>query len=199
MKNPVKNSILLLAFLCFGLHPMQAQWSIGISIGGLAFHQKKPADPNIYPCKLDKKGIGVFIAGINLSLSYRINDYFGVKAVQSLIFYDSGGKFAGISHLGLQLHDDIVGMNWKDHHTSMSIGPFWYYRKNWTQIPGYHNDPDFIRLNSSGVWERKFVWYGGFMDYRYVLNERMDFTLDVLPGYPHIYALGLGMNRKINL
>lgn len=178
--------------------PIQAQWSIGVTIGGIAFHQGKVPNPDIYPWKLDKKGVGVIIAGINISISYRINNYLGVKAVQSLIFHDSGGKFAGISHIGLQLHDDIVGMKWEDHHTSMSIGPFWYYRKNWNTIPGYNHDPGFITLDKEGIWERKFVWYGGFFRYNYSFSENYDFAVDVLPGFPHVYGFSAGINSRIN-
>lgn len=189
------KSFFTILLLCFSI-TLKGQISIGVTIGGLAIHQGK-TNPDFYPWKLDKKGYAVVFGGVNLSLSYRINDYIGIKAVQSLIFHDSGGKFAGISHIGIQFHDDIAGMRSVDHHLSMSIGPFWYYRKNWTNIDGYKNDPEFINLSENGVWERKFVWYGGFMQYAYSLDESNDFAIDLLPGYPHIYALTAGWNKRL--
>lgn len=196
MPQPIKIAILLLAFLSYTESTLQAQWSVGVTIGGLAFHHEKASNPEFYPWKLDKKGIAIIFSGMNVSFSYRINDYLGVKAVQTLIWHDSGGKLTGISHIGLQIHDDIIGMDWEKHHLSMSIGPFWYYRKNWTRIAGYQNDPKFMTLSGDGHWERKFVWYGGFMDYSYVLDEKKDFTIDFLPGFPHVYAWTAGLNWK---
>lgn len=169
---------------------------MGVTIGGLAVHHKKASNPEIYPLKLDKNGYAVVFGGINFSVSYRINDYVGIKAVQSLIFYDSAGKFAGISHIGVQLHDDIVGLKSEEHHFSHSIGPFWYYRKNWSNIPGYTNDPSFIKMDAKGIWERKFAWYGGFSRYDYRLDAHNDLVVDFLPGYPFVYAGTVGWGRR---
>ena len=173
-----------------------AQWNIGVTIGGLAYHQGKVKNPDIYPTKIDSRGKFVIFRGINISLSYQFNDYVGVKAVQTLIFHDSAGKFAGISHLGLQLHDDIAAMDFESHHLSMSIGPFLYYRKGWNNIEGYTHDPHFIKMSTNGEWESKFVWYGGFMRYDYNIDSHTNLAFDLLPGFPFVYALTSGWSTN---
>jgi hypothetical protein len=188
-------SYILIICLFFSAR-LHAQWNIGLTIGGLAVHQQKAGNPDFYPWKLDKKGYAVVFSGLNLSLSYRINDFWGIKAVQTLIFHDSGGRFAGISHVGVQFHDDLLDMRWLDHHMSMSIGPFWYYRKNWSKIPGYRHDPGFMKMDERGVWERKFVWYGGFFRYEYRLDKTNDLAIDFLPGYPYVYAVTGGAGKR---
>jgi hypothetical protein len=173
-----------------------AQFSLGVTIGGLALHGQKSENAKYYPLKMDRNGYAIFFGAISVSASYRINDYFGVKAVHSFIIHDSAGKRAGISHLGLELHDDLFGMKNPVHQFSHSIGPFWYYRKGWSDLDGYQNDPLFITMDADQRWERKFVWYGGFTRYNLKIDSQNDFALDFLPGFPFIYALSAGINKN---
>ena len=197
MKNSLLRIIHLGMFLLvLGLSGAGAQFSVSITIGGIALHQGKSENNRFYKCKIDRSGRAIFFTGIALGASYRINDYFGIKAFQSFILHDSAGKRAGISHIGLELHDDLVGMKGQKHQFSTSIGPFWYYRKGWMGIPEYQNDPQFIKLSNDGRWERKFIWYGGFFRYNLQLDDCNDLAIEFLPGYPHIYALSAGWNRN---
>jgi len=171
----------------------KSQLSLGITIGGIAFHQGSLENSNLYSIKIDKKGRAVVFGGVTVSVAYRINDYFGVKAMQSLIFHDSAGQFAGISHFGVVLHDDLVGMKSEKHQFSTSIGPFWYYRKGWSRLPGYNSAPEFMTLSNNSLWERKFVWLGGFFNYNYSLDGDNSILIDFLPAYPHLYAVSGGV------
>jgi len=186
--------VLLLVFP--GVFPASAQFSLGVTIGGIAVHQGKSENNRYYQWKIDRDGTAVFFAGITLSASYRINDYLGIKLVQSFIGHDSAGKQAGISHIGIELHDDLVGMKCSKHQFSQSIGPFWYYRKGWKSLPDYRNDPEFLKVIGDGSWERLFVWYGGFFNYRLALKNWQDLSFDFLPGYPHIYAISGGVAKN---
>jgi hypothetical protein len=191
----IRFSVLIL-FL-FQASVSVAQFSVGLSIGGFAIHHGDSRNAEIYPKKLDKQGRLVPFAGISLMVSYRINKYIGLKAVQSLILYDSAGKRAGISHIGIELHDDIIGMDINNVQSSMSLGPFWYYRKGWSEIASYQNDPEFIQLSVNKKWERKFVWYGGFMRYNFDLGDKNAVAIDFLPGIPHLYAFSAGWNKNL--
>ncbi len=188
--------------LVFGLFLLlsncaNAQFSVGISISGIGYHPKLEKNRNheFYKWKVDKKGKFVGYAAVTFFVSYRLNDYFGAKLMQSLVFSDCAGQFAGITHFGLDFHDDIIGWENKKTQLSASLGPFWYYRKNWNKMPNYQNDPDFIKPSKNSKWETKFVWHGGQIEYAQYLNEQEAVTLNFLPGYPYLYTFGVGMKR----
>jgi hypothetical protein len=175
---------------------LAAQFSFGITVGGLAYHFENSPNVAFYKWKLSKNGLLTGYAGVTLSASYQINDYVGLKIVQSLIFHDSAGKFAGITNAGIELHDDVIGLRSPIHRFSVCIGPFWYYRKGWSGIPDYQNDPDFLKTGKNQRWESKFIWYGGFLRYNYAVDALNDLSVDLLPAIPHMSAISLGFNRK---
>lgn len=173
-----------------------AQFAIGFSLSGIGYHPKQKKNASFYKWKLDKNGRFVAYLSATFFASYRFNNYVGVKFQQSLVIHDCAGKFAGVSHIGLDLHDDIIG--WKNliHEFSASIGPFWYYRKNWSQIKEYENDPKFIKMSENKVWEKRFVWYGGQAEYAYNTNANTSYTINILPGHPFLHTFGLGGRIK---
>jgi len=175
---------------------LAAQFSFGLTLGGLSYHFEQSPNTAFYKWKFSKNGLLTGFAGVTFSASYKINDYVGFKIVQSLIFRDSAGKFAGITNAGIELHDDIIGLRSPTHRFSASIGPFWYYRKGWSGIPQYQNDPAFLTIDKGGKWESKFIWYGGFLRYNYLIGEHTDLAVDLLPGFPHISAISFGLNRN---
>ena len=141
---------------------------------------------------MDRKGKFTGFASISILASYRFNDYVGVKVMQSLIFYDCAGKFAGISHFGINLYDEII--NWKNPKSefSMSFGPMWYYRKDWMREKEYQNNPNFIRLSKNKRWESKFIWHGGLIQYDFHITNSQSISTTLFPGYPYLYTLGIG-------
>jgi hypothetical protein len=175
---------------------LAAQFSVGVTLGGLGWHFEKGPNVEFYKWKISKNGLLTGYGGVTFSASYQINDYVGIKLAQSLVFHDSAGKFTGITNAGIELHDDIVGLRSPTHRFSACIGPFWYYRKGWSDIPKYKNDPDFLKVGRQGKWERKFIWYGGFLRYNYSLDDQNDLSIDLLPAVPHVTAISLGVNRK---
>lgn len=190
----LNRKILILFLFLISYSVSKAQFSIGISFSGIGFHPEDDKNKNaeVYDWKLDKKGKVVAYASVSFFLSYRYNDYIGAKLMQTIALHDCGGQFAGVTHFGIDLHDNIIGFKDSKNHLSMSVGPFWYYRKNWSKIPGYVNNPKFIKLLKNGIWERKFVWYGGQIEYTHQLNNNSSFSVNILPGYPFIYTFGLG-------
>jgi hypothetical protein len=169
------------------------QFSIGISISGIGYHPRGNAqNASFYKWKIDRIGKFTGFANVSLLASYRFNDYFGVKIMQSIIFHDCAGKFAGLTHLGINLYDDIL--HWKNPKSefSMSFGPLWYYRKDWTKEKRYQNNPQFITLSKNKRWEHKFVWHGGLIQYDYFLDNNTSLTTTLFPGYPYLYTFGVG-------
>lgn len=187
-----------LFLLVFIGHAGQAQFMIGISISGIGYHPTEDLDnAQFYKWKMDQKGKWVGFGALSFTASYQFNDMVGLKFLQTVAFHDCAGKTAGITHFGLDLHGSILKLGNERHRFSASIGPFWYYRKNWQREPGYCNDPSFIKPSPSGVWESKFIWYGGQAQYAHFYNDRQGVSLNILPGHPHLYALGVGALRQI--
>ncbi|RLD47360.1 MAG: hypothetical protein DRI86_00580 [Bacteroidetes bacterium] len=172
-----------------------AQYSIGISLSGIGYHPKKEKydNVNMYKWSIDKKGQFVAFSSITFFFSYRFNDYVGAKLMQSLVLSDCAGHFAGITHFGIDLHDDIIGIKNPNHQLSATFGPFWYYRKNWNENPNYKQDLDYLKSTQNNKWETRFVWHGGQIEYSYLIPEsNTAITVNFLPAIPYLYTLGLG-------
>lgn len=174
-----------------------SQVSVGITFGGIGYHPQKSENSKFYKWKVDKKGHFVGFAGMTFNVSYRFNDYVGVKLIQSVVGHDCAGKFAGVTHVGVELYDDIIGLRDNRHDFSMSFGPMLYYRNNWSREPGYVNDPDFIRMSSNQKWERKFIWHGGQIQYDYRVTDQESFQVNFMPGHPYLYSFMAGYGLKI--
>ncbi len=174
-----------------------AQFTVGIKIGGLAFHQQK-VSPNYYRLSMDKKGHWVGYLGCSLTAGYQFNPYIGIKVIQTLMPFDCAGKFSGITHFGIDFQDRIVGIQNTRHNLSATVGPLFYYRKNWKDVPNYYVDEGFVKTNQKGEWERKFIWYGGQIQYDYYFNEQTAISTNFLPGYPYIYTFMTGVQTVLS-
>ncbi len=180
-------------FMIFLLHiGSQSQMFVGISVSGIAFHPQKSENAGIYKWRLDKKGKLVGFASISVVATYHINKFIGIKAVQSIILHDCAGQFAGLSHIGIDFHDDIIGWENPNHQWSFSFGPLFYYRKGWHNNKKYRQTPNFLKLSKNRQWESKFVWYGGQIQYDYRFEHGGTFNLNFLPGFPYLYTFGIG-------
>lgn len=193
----MKTQILAILVITMCCEPGQAQFSIGVAIGGIGYHPIEEKNNDFYKWKVDKKGKWAGYAGATFFAAYRINQYLGIKVLQSIVPRDCAGKLAGITHFGINVYDDVIGWDSARHEFSLSFGPFWYYRKNWRQLEGYENDPAFIKINASQAWERKFVWHGGQIEYLYQLRSDASLAVNILPGYPYFYTAGVGGNMRL--
>ncbi len=191
-------SVLFLGIFFFFSYRAKAQVSVGFTIGGIAYHPLREANARIYKWKFDRQGHFVGYTGLSIFVSYRINRYVGIKLIQAIVLHDCAGKFAGITHLGINLFDDILAWNDRFNEFSMSIGPFWYYRRNWTKEKAYRNMPDFISLSANKRWEKKFVWYGGQIEFDHFSAGNQPLVFNFLPGLPYIFTLGIGSKIMVN-
>ena len=191
------NPRYLLVLMVLFYQTANAQISIGVSIGGIGYHPKKDSNSQFYKWKLDKKGKFVGYSSLSLIVSYRYNQNFGLKLNHTHIFHDCAGKRAGVTHLGINLYDDIIGRKNQIHEFSLSFGPLWYYRKNWSKEPRYKNNPKFMKMSKSRIWEKKFVWHGGTIEYNYTFQDNYSFSANILPGYPFLYTAVFGLNKRL--
>lgn len=140
-----------LFFFAFFVHfGILSQVSFGIKIGGLAVHHQK-VDPNYYRLSIDKKGRFVGYLGVSFVATYHINQYIGVKFIQTIMPFDCAGKRSGITHLGIDFQDRIIGIQNSTHQLSASFGPLIYYRKNWNQVANYTPNDQFVKRNKKGI------------------------------------------------
>lgn len=157
------------------------QVTLGIKFFGLTGHLKKSPHPHLYPLRLDKKGAFVVTTGIILTAEVFVyKDILSVKAGQS-IFSDCAKKFAGFSHLGFRIHG-YSG----DHHFSIGNGPTLFYRKDWGNLPGYVDEGLFRR---HGIYQTRFFWFGGDIEYIHAEKGEPGYSLSILPGPPEFISL----------
>lgn len=159
---------------------------------GITFHPGKNTNAQFYDLSIGKKKRFVLNAGLAFTVEYMFYPNFSVKLDQA-VFRDCAGKFAGMTMLNLRYTADLGKLG----SGSGGLGPFFFYRKSWTDFDGY-NDEGFFRLSSNGKWQTKFVWYGGELEYNYPLTETIDISTNLLPGIPVVYALTPGIRYRVN-
>jgi len=172
-----------------------SQFSIGVSFSGISYHQGN-VNTKPFKWKISKNGKLTGFVSVSLLASYQFNNYIGIKIIQNFAISDCAGKFAGITHIGIDLHDDIIGWESQKSQFSMTFGPFWYYRKNWLQEKEYTHKEGFLKLSKDNIWEHKFIWYGGVIEYSYYFNQHNALTFSLLPAIPYLYTFGIGTKYK---
>ncbi len=191
------KKLFIITFIFFNTSGYTQGITAGIKLGGIGYHPKPTGSEQFYKYALNKKRNLALFRSITFCFSYDFNEFIGIKAVQTLLLKDCANKFAGVSHLGINIHDRLINWTNEQYRGSFSFGPLFYYRKNWNQIEGYQTDPAFIQLSQNKIWERKFVWYGGQIQLDYFTNNRDAVSINILPGYPYIYAISAGYSRRI--
>jgi hypothetical protein len=166
---------------------MQAQvFSIGVYINGINVHLKKPINPHLFHRTFSKNKHWVYNIGGGIRLSYYINNYAGITITQVLVPNDCGNKFFGVTHGGVFLSTRYFNEN--KHEALLIGGPLLFYRKNWHSLPGYTDDKT-MKESKNKVWQYKFVWHGGFIEYRYHYNKFNAAGLHVMPGIPELISI----------
>ncbi|HEU4718288.1 MAG TPA: hypothetical protein VFU15_10655 [Bacteroidia bacterium] len=182
----IPRSLFFLSLVLFSVS-LRAQLYVGIKFMGLSFHPGKNTNAQFYDVTIGKKKKLVLNFGVALTAEYMVYRNFSVKYDQAL-FRDCAGKFAGMSMFNVRYTIDMrdLGLG------SAGIGPFFFYRKTWTDFDGY-DDEGFFRLGKNRKWQTKFVWYGGELEHDYPLKNSWWISTNLLPGIPVVYALAPGM------
>lgn len=186
----MRRALLLFAFLLFALQN-RAQWYVGVKFVGVTIHTDNNFNGHLYKTAIGKKNRVAFHFGLAVTCEYKINTWLSVKASQSG-FRDCAGKFAGMTMLNVRGTIDMGDAG----DISGGLGPFWYYRRSWFAIEGYEDD-GYFKLSSNSKWQKKFVWYGGEIEYNYPITETLDWSTNILPGIPVVIAVASGVRSQL--
>lgn len=156
---------------------------------GLSVHLKESPYPEIFPNRLDEKGILAFNYGAIVGYDRFIKrDVMSIRAEQGL-YADCSASLAGFTHLGWRGRIFRKGR----HSMNGGIGPTLVYRRDWNRLEGYEDDGYF---NRKGKWQYKFYWYAGELEYNYKLSAQNDLSVNLVPGIPELVSFGVGLRRR---
>jgi hypothetical protein len=183
--------VLFLVIFCFKI---AAQDNIGIKYFGLTLHPKGDRDNAfLMPNKLDKNGYLVVNLGAEvLYEKFFYKDYFSVKVIQAL-YADCAERLGGFSHVGIRGRFLNIGR----HRLYGGFGPSLMYRRNWMELDGYVNLKR-LKGNSGDRFQYIFMWYGGEFEYEYRVSKHIDLAVSLIPGYPVLMNLAVGINYRLN-
>jgi len=182
--------ILLLLFMPLSVHAQQV--AFGIKFTGLAIHPRPQPNAHHYVGKFDRKGRVVLTGGITLSVDIGIYQQIGIKLVQALLWRDCAHKFAMLSHVGVNFGGAGATLDNGRHGISGSVGPVFYRRRSWRDLPGYVPDDTWRATKSDSNWETRFILLGGQFEYTYYWDQNYGLSLNILPGYPDIIGITAG-------
>lgn len=186
-----------LFFVFLGLHIAKGQGMMfGIRYSGLAIHPKYNKNASIYKGKIDKKGFLVINRGLTLMVDVYVHKAFGIKVTQTILFSDCAGKLASMSHIGVNIGGPGYRLGDGKHALSASIGPMFFLRRTWYDVPGYRHDNYWLKESEDRRWARKLVWLGGQLEYNYYFSDRRSFSVNMLPGLPDVIYLSPGLNFR---
>ncbi len=172
------------------------RFAFGIKFTGLAIHPKKQPNVGLFQTKFDQRGNVVLDSGITLSAEIGIYRKLGIKLAQAILWRDCAGKFAALSHLGLNIGGAGAMLGNTKHGISGSIGPMIYWRKSWKDLPGYIADDSWLKKRKNSAWETKIIPLGGQAEYNYYFSENYGASVNVLPGYPDIISITAGITGR---
>ena len=156
---------------------------------GLSVHLRQTPYPELFPNRLDQKGIMVVnLGGIAGYERFVLRDILSVRVEQG-IYADCSSSLAGFTHIGWRGEIFKTGR----HSLNGGLGPTLVYRRDWNRLEGYEDDGYFRR---SGDWQYKFYWYGGEFEYNYQLTEQNDLSINLVPGIPELVSFGAGFRRR---
>ncbi len=182
--------VLLLPFTHLSVHGQQV--AFGIKFTGLAIHPRPQPSAGQYAGKFDRKGYVVLNRGITLSADIGIYKQVGLKLAQALVWRDCAGKFAMLSHIGVNFGGAGATLGHSRLGISGSIGPVLYRRRSWQDLPGYIPDNSWLTSTPSSHWETKLILFGGQLEYTYYWHQHYGLSLNVLPGYPDVISVVAG-------
>lgn len=167
-------------------------FSIGIKFFGLSIHPLGAKNTQYMPLKFDKRGIFVLNLGVEICVEYFIyKDIVSIKFIQGL-YADCVQKLGGFTHVGLRGKIFEIG----NHSLNGGIGPTFIYRKNWYALEEYDDSFSFFKGTPEDIWQWRFIWYGGELEYNYALNDKLSLSTSFVPGFPDLVSLSFGVRYK---
>lgn len=163
--------------------------AIGLKVSGLAFHPKPSPHASLYADKKDAAGQWVHVGGVMITAEWELWPGRAAISVAQGLLLDCANQWAGYTHVGVR------GVVRHGVHTlSAGIGPSWFYRKSWANLPGYVDEGLF---RQRGGWQHSFYWYGGYAEYDLALNNQQSLTANLIPGWPEIFLFSGGIKQRV--
>ena len=180
-------AFLLLAF------PGWGQANLNLKFFGVSLHPRGETNAPLMPLNPDKRGYLVFNLGGTLGYEYFLRkDKVSLKAVQSL-YADCALQLGGFTHLGIRW---VIFKKGK-HSLNGGLGPTLVFRRNWYRLEGYQYS-GFFKGQPEDTWQYNFIPYAGELEYNVAFNDKYELSTALIPGYPSLISLSVGLRRWIS-
>jgi len=169
------------------------QSNLNVKFLGMNLHPQGDPNAELMPLNLDDKGYWVLTLGGTIGYEQFIkSDKFSIKVMQGA-YSDCAARFSGFTHVGVRW---LIFRKGK-HSLNGGLGPTFVYRRNWYDLEGYI-DSGYFNGKPNQKWQHKFIPYAGEFEYNVALNDRYDLSTALVPGYPDIISLSVGVRYWFN-
>jgi hypothetical protein len=176
-----------------GSYKLAKNQYLSVQYMGLTYHPGGGAVNMVknYPLKFDKKANFVLNIGIAANYDYELNNRFFLRAEASY-YMDCAYKKAGYIHTAI--HYKVA--NFGRHSFNIGVGPVFTVREDWHIFEDY-KDTDIYGKRVSNGWQYRLFPVGGEVEYRYKINEDLEFQYSVIPAYPAVITSKFGLRWKL--
>jgi len=189
----MKRLNFILTFLMILSLSINGQDNFGLKYIGLSIHPRGVKEnASLLPLKFDRHGYLVLNnGGIASFEKFFYKDIFSVKALTAL-YADCAARRGGFWHIGIRWKIFKSGRN----NLYAGLGPTYIYRRNWAELDGYIN-PHTFKGDENDKWQYLFLWYGGEIEYKHVLSDKLDFAVTLVPGIHILINISFGLSYKL--
>lgn len=168
-------------------------WAPLLSFGQQAFSIKPNvfgyhpyADPNnaIAPKRMGPDGTFAQEPGIMLGYErYLYKTTLGLKT-HAGFFKDNANKSSMMMHLGVRVRTAS-----KNQAVTFSVGPSYFMRQSWNDVPGYQHQAIWSESDS---WQSKVVWLSGELELLYAITPQHNLNFSFNHLAPQTFSFSIG-------
>jgi hypothetical protein len=166
-----------------------AQNNISLKCTSLSY-QFTETQPEILKMQLSNNGKLAFEPGLILAYEGYASSSTALKLSQSAII-DKAMHLSGTTQVMIKFR---ISKSFK-HSFYFGFGPAFHYRKSWSDIEGYVDEPIY---NQSKDWQYKFNWFSGEMEYNYYLTKYSDLSISLNHTQAESIGIAIGYKYWIN-
>ncbi len=183
----MKNlAIIILMFVSIYAPKAFSQDNVGLRFVFATVHPEGEKNALLMPLRLDERAVIVLNWGFIGSYErYIYKKRIALKVAQGA-YSDCAQLFAGHTHVAFRANL----LNSRKHSLEVGFGPTFVYRKSWYRFPEYEQETKLLKKGEK--WQWNFVWYGGEVEYDYALTNKMDLTVNCIPGFPKFFTFAVG-------
>jgi hypothetical protein len=203
MQTKLITLFLLIATTIFGQDVKQNNYEyksennsrhhLAVQYMGLTYHPGGGAVKMVqyYPLKFDKKANFVLNIGAVVKYDYDLSDKWFLRSAVSYL-KDCAYQDAGFAYVGINYKVMTRGR----HSIQVGVGPVFTVREDWHKFDGYRDTDIYGKRVWKGM-QYRLVPLGGEIEYKYKINENVDFLYSVIPGYPAVITSMFGFRWKL--